>query len=179
MLPPSLVEPGRRYAVVGGYTTFPFSRGSIHIASASLTAAPDFDSGYLKAPSDVDILKLYYKFCREVMRRHPSTRGEPAVGHPPFSETSAARLRAPEDFVDKQGISKVMDDIEYSEDDEKVLEEWVRSTVGTSWHPVGTCAMKPRENGGVVDNELNAYGTSGLKIADMSICPEHCEFVSF
>jgi alcohol oxidase len=112
------------------------------------------------------------------MRRHPSTRGEPAAAHPPFSTTSAARLRVPEDYVTGQEISDVTDDIEYSEEDEKVLEEWVRNTVGTSWHPLGTCAMKPRENGGVVDKELNVYGTSGLKIADVSICPENCEFVS-
>jgi alcohol oxidase len=111
------------------------------------------------------------------MRRHPSYRGEPAVAHPPFFATSAARLRVPEDFVDEQEIGEVVVDIEYSEEDEKVLEEWVRKTVGTSWHPLGTCAMKPREKGGVVDKELNVYGTSGLKIADMSICPENCEFL--
>ena len=46
----------------------------------------------------------------------------------------------------------------------------------------GTCAMKLREAGGVVDNHLNVYGTSNLKIAgapakgsmlivDMSITP--------
>jgi hypothetical protein len=29
----------------------------------------------------------------------------------------------------------------------------------------GTCAMKPRQEGGVVDKDLNVYGTSHLKIA--------------
>ena len=33
--------------------------------------------------------------------------------------------------------------------------------------------MKPREEGGVVDGQLNVYGTKGLKVADLSICPDN------
>jgi len=29
----------------------------------------------------------------------------------------------------------------------------------------GTCAMKPRDSGGVVDKHLNVYGTKRLKVA--------------
>ena len=32
-----------------------------------------------------------------------------------------------------------------------------------------TCAMKSRDKGGVVDNELNVYGTQNLKVASMSL----------
>ena len=32
----------------------------------------------------------------------------------------------------------------------------------------GTCAMKPREKGGVVDKDLNVHLTTNLKIAGMS-----------
>jgi GMC oxidoreductase len=32
---------------------------------------------------------------------------------------------------------------------------------------LGTCAMKPREEGGVVDARLNVYGTQNLKVAGM------------
>ena len=38
-------------------------------------------------------------------------------------------------------------------------------------HQLGTCAMKPREQGGVVDAKLNVYGVHGLKVADLSIAP--------
>ena len=31
-----------------------------------------------------------------------------------------------------------------------------------------TCAMKPRDKGGVVGNELNVYGIVNLKVAGMS-----------
>jgi choline dehydrogenase-like flavoprotein len=43
--------------------------------------------------------------------------------------------------------------------------------VETTWHSLGTCAMKPREQGGVVDKRLNVFGTEGLKCVDLSICP--------
>ena len=33
---------------------------------------------------------------------------------------------------------------------------------------LGTCAMKPRERGGVVDSKLNVYGVKGLKVAGQS-----------
>ena len=33
--------------------------------------------------------------------------------------------------------------------------------------------MAPREEGGVVDKNLNVYGTSGLKVADLSMVPEN------
>lgn len=41
----------------------------------------------------------------------------------------------------------------------------------TTWHSLGTSAMKPREENGVVDARLNVYGTRNLKVADISICP--------
>ena len=44
-------------------------------------------------------------------------------------------------------------------------------TVSTAWHSLGTCAMKPRAKGGVVDSKLNVYGIQGVKICDMSIVP--------
>lgn len=39
--------------------------------------------------------------------------------------------------------------------------------------PTGTCAMKPREQGGVVDKRLSVYGTENLKCVDLSICPDN------
>jgi len=43
----------------------------------------------------------------------------------------------------------------------------IDSLVSTNFR--GTCAMKPREQGGVVDGYLNVYGTQNLKIAGRSI----------
>lgn len=34
---------------------------------------------------------------------------------------------------------------------------------------LGTCAMKPRAKGGVVDPKLNVYGVQGLKVCGMPL----------
>jgi choline dehydrogenase len=39
------------------------------------------------------------------------------------------------------------------------------------FHPCGTCAMLPRELGGVVDAELRVYGVRGLRVVDASVMP--------
>ena len=41
----------------------------------------------------------------------------------------------------------------------------------TARQQIGTCAMKPLDEGGVVDSRLNVYGVQNLKVADLSICP--------
>ncbi|KAL2258168.1 hypothetical protein VTK26DRAFT_8628 [Humicola hyalothermophila] len=41
----------------------------------------------------------------------------------------------------------------------------------SEFHPAGTCAMMPRELGGVVDEELKVYGVQRLRVVDASIIP--------
>ncbi|KAF5390895.1 hypothetical protein D9757_004474 [Collybiopsis confluens] len=41
------------------------------------------------------------------------------------------------------------------------------------FYTLGTCAMKPRDTGGVVDPRLNVYGVENLKVADLSIAPRN------
>ncbi|KAI5242698.1 alcohol oxidase [Aureobasidium subglaciale] len=41
----------------------------------------------------------------------------------------------------------------------------------TIYHPLGTCAMLPKKDGGVVSPELKVYGTSNLRVVDASIIP--------
>ena len=50
---------------------------------------------------------------------------------------------------------------------EQELERWVRATVGTAFHPTGTCAL-----GGPVDTELRVRGIDGLRVADASVMPK-------
>jgi hypothetical protein len=50
------------------------------------------------------------------------------------------------------------------------FEAYLAETLSPSvFHPVGTCAMMPRELGGVVDEELRVYGVKGLRVVDASI----------
>jgi choline dehydrogenase len=50
------------------------------------------------------------------------------------------------------------------------IENWLRETSETAYHPMGTCRMGPDPNA-VVDEKLKVYGLEGLRVADASIFP--------
>ncbi|RPA90913.1 alcohol oxidase [Choiromyces venosus 120613-1] len=186
----SLVPAGN-YVSIGTYLEYPASRGTIHVTSSSPYEEPDFDPGFLTHEADIGPNVWGYKLGREIVRRMPCYRGELPALHPKFSPTSAACAREidVETSQEIQGYPGVtagvrpggalepaqtggkVENLVYSEEDNRAVEEWVRENVATTWHSMGTCAMKPREQGGVVDSKLNVYGVEGLKLADLSICP--------
>ncbi|KAI0265987.1 alcohol oxidase-like protein [Gloeopeniophorella convolvens] len=164
---PTLV-PARKYFTVGAYNEYPVARGHVHIKDASDVAAPlDFVPNYLESLADVHLLAWSYKFMREIARRMPHFRGEPPVLHPKFPAGSAAAVIPHAEGAVAFDTPRIV----YSEEDDRAIEEYVRAIFGTNWHALGTCAMKAREEGGVVDSHLNVYGVRGLKVADLSIAP--------
>ena len=97
------------------------------------------------------------------MRRMPNFKGEVKEYHPAFSPDSAARVR---EFPTDEDLEEMRSTkIEYTPEDEKVMGEFLKTNVFSVWHWLGTCSMKPREDGGVVDAGLNVYGVQGLKVA--------------
>lgn len=38
------------------------------------------------------------------------------------------------------------------------LSDYIYTSSGTEYHPLGTCAMLPMASGGVVDTQLKVYG---------------------
>jgi alcohol oxidase len=165
---PSAVDPGQ-YVTFGTITLYPYSRGSIHITSPhDPLNGYDFDAGFLNHPSDIKKQLWAYKKAREIARRVPYVTNE--VHCPIFpngSDASGFRQDA-KSQLDANGVA-VITDILYSVEDDTVIEEWIRSKLATTWHSLGTCAMKPQADGGVVDGNLNVYGTAGLKVADLSL----------
>lgn len=163
---PSAVR--RKYYSVGYYTEYPISTGRVHIQSSNIYDPLHFEPGYLTHEADLVILRWAYKKARELARRMASYRGEFKPGHPRFPEGSAVECKpasAPAESTDA--------DHKYSAEDDQIIDEYHRQNVATSWHSIGTCAMKPREAGGVVDSRLNVYGVKNLKIADCSITPSN------
>ncbi|KAJ7687149.1 hypothetical protein B0H17DRAFT_1070643 [Mycena rosella] len=145
---------------------YPASRGFLHILSADPYVAPDFNAGCLSDPVNVIALRWASKKAREITWRLPAFCGALAPAHPNFApgspaahfETTPVPLDAP----------KVI----YSAEDDKAIRANMRQFVKTTWrkqHWLGTCAMKPLEQGGVVDSSLN--------VADVSIPPSNVNAV--
>ncbi|KAJ7583061.1 GMC oxidoreductase-domain-containing protein [Mycena floridula] len=207
----ALLPPGK-YITMFQYLEYPASRGKIHIASANPYKDPFFDSGFMNNKADFAPIRWSYKKTREIARRMDAFRGELTSHHPHFHPASPAACKdidiktakqlLPNGFTvgihmgtwhkpgDEYNAAKVHEDIKYSEEDDKAIDDWVADHVETTWHSLGTCAMKPREEGGVVDERLNVFGkqclkilsilanarnvgTQNLKCIDLSICPDN------
>ncbi|KAF9037013.1 alcohol oxidase [Hymenopellis radicata] len=190
----SLLPPGN-YITMFQYLEYPVSRGKIHIKSQNPYVEPFFDSGFMNNKADFAPIRWSYKKTREIARRMDAFRGELTSHHPRFHPASPAAAKdidirtakqlLPNAFTvgihmgtwhkpgDEYNASKVHDDVKYTEEDDKAIDDWVADHVETTWHSLGTCAMKPREQGGVVDPRLNVFGTQNLKVVDLSICPDN------
>ncbi|KAI1174757.1 GMC oxidoreductase-domain-containing protein [Nemania sp. FL0916] len=167
---PGTAEPGQ-YVSIGCCTAYPYSRGHLHITGPEVGDPLDFDVGFFSDEGEVDIKKQVwtYKKGREIMRRTAMYRGEWAALHPPYpagSKAACVTLDAAQDTAN-------LKDLEYSPEDDRILEQFLRENIGTTWHSLGTAKMAPREQLGVVDRDLNVYGVKGLKLADLSIAPEN------
>lgn len=54
------------------------------------------------------------------------------------------------------------------------LEDWLAFALNdwrSNYHPIGTCSMQPRADGGVVDSAHKVYGVQGLRVLDASVLP--------
>ncbi|KAG2757782.1 GMC oxidoreductase [Suillus brevipes Sb2] len=161
--------PPRNYVTAEIIALYPVSVGSVHIKLGENGKEDvDFTTGYLDDPSDIVPLNFGYKKLREIYRRMPSYRGEVAAFHPRFPEGSAAVCGEVAGPVDLNAP-----DIIYTAEDDEAIEQFHRDNMQTTWHSLGTCAMKSREDQGVVDARLNVYGVTNLKVADLSIVPKN------
>lgn len=123
----------------------PFSRGSVHISSANPTEKPTVDPKYLTHPLDNEILARHVQYMEKLVAAEPLA-----------SLLKKGGRRIPAD--------KHVDTL----DEAKSLGP---QTVTSNFHPTGTCAMMPKELGGVVNERLLVYNTSNLRVVDASIIP--------
>ncbi|KAJ7149267.1 GMC oxidoreductase-domain-containing protein [Mycena crocata] len=145
---------------------YPMTTGQVHIQSRNPFSPLNIGTGMLASDADLLLLRWSYKWKRELVRRMANYRGELASGHPKFAEDSQAACGVADGPVD---ISSA--EIKYSKVDDEVIDNFHRENSSTLWHATGTCAMKPRNQCGVVDSQLNVYGIRKLKVADLSIAP--------
>ncbi|KAI1137459.1 putative GMC oxidoreductase [Hypoxylon sp. FL0543] len=139
------VKPGN-YVSIGASLQHPLSRGKTHISSSDPSAAPVIDPRYLSHPLDIEMYARHLMVIEMIAKT------------PPFSDyikPGGRRAQPGEARVDTPDKAKA----------------YIRETALTDNHLVGTCAMLPREKGGVVDPRLRVYGVKGLRIVDSSIMP--------
>ncbi|KAK5657886.1 hypothetical protein OQA88_2435 [Cercophora sp. LCS_1] len=123
----------------------PLSRGTVNIDIANPAGRePRVDYRVLSNPLDKPIMADILRYTRRYFFDNPLTKDYRAAESSP-----GATVTTDEQFGD------------YLE----------RSINPSYYHPVGTCAMMPRELGGVVDEELKVYGVQGLRVVDASIMP--------
>ncbi|KAK7030057.1 alcohol oxidase [Favolaschia claudopus] len=151
---------------VAYFLSYPAGTGTVHITGRDSFLPIEVYSGLLDRDEDLVLLRWFYKWSRELARRMDCYRGENVPEHPRFSEGSEARCGAREGPV-----AHAAPEIKYTEADNEAIDEFHREKAVFCWHALGSCAMKSREDSGVVDPRLNVYGTKNLKVADMSIAP--------
>ncbi|KAM0324445.1 hypothetical protein ACHAQA_008227 [Verticillium albo-atrum] len=121
----------------------PFSRGSVHVRSSSVEDKPIIDPKYLSHEYDIEAAVRAVKYARKIAASEPMASLWTAEYEP--------------------GLEAAQTDAE--------IREYVRRTVLSIFHPVGTAAMLPRKDAGVVDARLRVYGTKNLRVVDASVMP--------
>ena len=136
----------------------PFSRGTTHITSTSIHNDPAVNPNWMAHPLDVEILLLALRFNHDILSTPSMQLLQPAF-LPSFLNSSSPYGAGP-------GPGTIPFDISRS-----AALSLLHAGVGTEFHYSGTCAMLPRELGGVVDPELRVYGTANLRVVDTSVFP--------
>ncbi|GAB1314581.1 Glucose oxidase [Madurella fahalii] len=128
------------------WTSMPFSWGSIHLGAADKTDEPLIDSKLLTIDFDRDMVAGVGRLSQR------------AYSTAPLTELVATNISPGYDVLPLDATD----------------EQWaafVTGNVQNAIHVVGTCAMLPRELGGVVDSRVRVHGTRNVRVVDASIIP--------
>ncbi len=119
----------------------PHSRGSVRLAGREADQLPLIDFGLLSDERDVKLILQGLKIARRVLNAQPFAPYQGRESLPGAAVT-----------------------------DDQSLIEFIRNNCGTTFHPVGSCAMGSAPHH-VVDAQLAVHGTLALRVIDASIMP--------
>ena len=131
---------GNGYSI-GGKVLVPKSTGTVKLASANYALAPHIDHNYMADDDDVRKAIWGYKLGQKIGMTE---------AFKPYRST----IFSP---------SKLLDD-------DKAIEDHIRETGETLYHPTSTCRMGNDEMA-VVDDELQVKGVAKLRVVDASVMP--------
>jgi choline dehydrogenase len=140
LVPPPSSVPESGYTIMTALMR-PYSRGSVRLASARPDEAPVVNPCYLSDPRDTEAMVKGLRIARDI--------GQASALAP---WRAAEALPGP------------------AVDTDDALRQYADQTMGSYFHPVGTCRMGTGHNS-VVDLDLRVHGISGLRIADASVMP--------
>ena len=145
---PSIVDDHTRKLHLGhGYTLHttlmrPKSRGSVTLQSANPYQAPHIDPGFFTHPDDMAVAIKGARMGFEVLEAKAMESYRGKRLHP------------------------------FDVNDDRAMEQFLRATCDTEYHPVGTCKMGPDNDPmAVVDAQLRVRGIQNLRVVDASIMP--------
>ncbi|CAN9204509.1 unnamed protein product [Alternaria alternata] len=133
---------GKQYVTLLAGVQHPFARGSVHINGSDPLNKPLVNPRYLSTSYDLEALISAAKYTRRMAKTAPFKNVWVSEFDPGMdTETNAE------------------------------WEMYIRDNVFTFYHPLGTCAMLPKKDGGVVDPKLRVYGVGNLRVVDASVIP--------
>jgi len=126
---------------VGSVLLTPNSRGRLTLVAADPTAAPAIDYNFLSDPEDLKKSIAGYKVCQQIG----------------MSKTFEPYRKGM--FIPDKPLY-----------DDQAIEDCIRATAETLYHPVGTCKMG-HDAQAVTDAQLRVHGVGSLRVVDASIMP--------
>ena len=138
--------PGHLATAVDGYSiaaalTTPRSRGSVRLAGGEPGTAPLLDPNYYDDDHDYSLMVTALRRAREIGQ---------AEALDPWRDSEIAPGAAVQDDAD--------------------LRAYIAQSLGSLYHPVGTCRIGV-DDMAVVDTSLRVRGTTALRVADASVMP--------
>nr|WP_314086869.1 GMC family oxidoreductase N-terminal domain-containing protein [uncultured Shinella sp.] len=136
-------EPGHGFSIGPCYLR-PRSRGSIRITAADPAAKVDFNANVLSDREDVETLVRGVKAAIRIL------------------DTPSMQAIVKRRVLPRPGV----------ENDATALEDYIRQSAKTVFHPAGTAKMgRDDDPMAVVSPELKVRGVEGLRVADASVMP--------
>ncbi|KAK0534006.1 hypothetical protein OC842_002779 [Tilletia horrida] len=128
----------------------PLSRGYVHALSSDAFANVTLNPRYFSVPWDMDLQVASSRAARRVLQ----------------GDALKQIASGPEN---KPGFTTVPNDAQAGSF--RAWQAWISKNFGSVAHPIATCAMMPRANGGVVSESFLVYGTANVRVVDASALP--------